>query len=55
MNSKWTFIGGILAGIAGVFTAAYVATELESRTGSASEEITEQENLALPEGEAERL
>ena len=34
MSSKWAFIGGILAGVAGVFTAAAVAVELESGKSS---------------------
>ncbi len=55
MSSKWTFIGGILAGIAGVFTAAAVSMELESRKiGShpaMDEAVGEPERLALPESE----
>ena len=55
MSSKWTFIGGILAGIAGVFTAAAISVELEGRkSGSPNaveEAVDEPEKLALPESE----
>ncbi|MBB5143008.1 hypothetical protein [Desulfovibrio intestinalis] len=55
MSSKWTFIGGILAGIAGVFTAAAVSMELESRKSGShpamDEAVGEPERLALPESE----
>ena len=50
MSKTWAFIGGVLAGIVGVFTAAAVAVELDNR--KADQEIEdEQEKLALPEGE----
>lgn len=55
MSSKWTFIGGILAGIAGVFTAAAVSMELEGRkSGSCDtvdEVVDESQRLSLPESE----
>ena len=55
MSSKWTFIGGILAGIAGVFTAAAISVELEGRkSGSPNaveEAVDEPERLALPDSE----
>ena len=50
MSSKWAFIGGVLAGIAGVFTAAAVSVELENRKdGRCNAE--EPKRLALPESE----
>ena len=55
MSKTWTFIGGVVAGIVGVFTAAYVATELESQAGSDCPETTEQESLELPEGKGEKI
>ena len=51
MSSKWAFIGGILAGVAGVFTAAAVAVELESGKSSNCDTVEESERLALPESE----
>ncbi|MBB5142279.1 hypothetical protein [Desulfovibrio intestinalis] len=51
MSSRWTFIGGILAGIAGVFTAAAVSIELESRKNGSLDAVDEPERLALPESE----
>lgn len=51
MGSKWAFIGGILAGIAGVFTAAAVSVELENRKGGRYNAEEEPERLALPESE----
>ena len=51
MSSKWTFIGGILAGIAGVFTAAAVAVELENGKSVSCDTVNESQRLALPEGE----
>ena len=51
MSSKWTFIGGILAGIAGVFTAAAVAVELEGGKSSNCDTVKESERMALPESE----
>ena len=51
MSNKWTFIGGILAGIAGVFTAAAVAVELEDRKSGNGDAVEESEQPALPENE----
>ena len=51
MNSKWTFIGGILAGIAGVFTAAAISVELEGRKSGSRDAVDKPEKLALPENE----
>ena len=50
MSKTWAFIGGALAGIVGVFTAAAVAVELDKRkTDQVIED--EPEKLALPEGD----
>ena len=49
MSNKWAFIGGILAGIAGVFTVAAVSVELESQKGSSTDTAKNPEMLALPE------
>ena len=50
MSKTWAFIGGALAGIVGVFTAAAVAVELDNR--KADQEIEDEpKKLALPEGE----
>ena len=49
MSGKWTFIGGILAGIAGVFTAAAISVELEGRRNGSHDTVGEPERLALPE------
>ncbi len=51
MSSKWAFIGGILAGVAGVFTAAAVSMELENRKSGSCDTVDESQRLALPEGE----
>lgn len=51
MSSKWTFIGGILAGIAGVFTAAAISVELEGRKSGSRNALDEPEKLALPKSE----
>jgi len=51
MSCKWAFIGGILAGIAGVFTAAAVSVELENRKSGRCNAEEEPERLALPESE----
>ena len=51
MSSKWTFIGGVLAGIAGVFTAAAIAVKLESQKSGNHDAVDEPEKLALPESE----
>ncbi len=48
---KWAFIGGILAGVAGVFTAAAVAVELEDRKSGNGDAVEESEQPALPENE----
>ena len=48
MNKTWTFIGGVVTGIIGVFTAAAIAVELEQQVGSS--DVAEEEKLALPEG-----
>ena len=49
MSKTWAFIGGALAGIVGVFTAAAVAVELDKRkTDQVIED--EPEKLALPKG-----
>ena len=49
MSKAWVFIGGALAGILGVFTAAAVAVELDNR--KAGQEIEDEpEKLELPEG-----
>lgn len=50
MSNKWAFIGGILAGIAGVFTAAFVAEEFDARKQPSKDSTIETESiLALPE------
>ena len=49
MSSKWAFIGGIMAGIAGVFTAAAVSVELENRRDGRCNAEEEPKRLALPE------
>ena len=51
MNGKWAFIGGILAGVAGVFTAAAISVELEGRKSGSRDAVDESEKLALPESE----
>ena len=51
MSSKWAFIGGILAGVAGVFTAAAISMELEGRQSGTRDTVDEPETLALPESE----
>ncbi|WP_411331042.1 hypothetical protein [Desulfovibrio desulfuricans] len=48
MNKTWVVIGGILAGIAGVFTAAFVAEALEAKGNTTLEGNGK---LALPEGD----
>ena len=48
MSNKWAFIGGILAGIAGVFTTAFVAEALEAKGNTTLEGNGK---LALPEGD----
>lgn len=49
MSSKWAFIGGIMVGIAGVFTAAAVSVELENRRDGRCNAEEEPKRLALPE------
>ena len=51
MSNKWVFIGGILAGVAGVFTAAAISMELEGRQSDTRDTVDEPEKLALPESE----
>ena len=51
MSNKWAFIGGILAGIAGVFTAAAISAKLEDRGNGNRDNIGEPERLALPDSE----
>ncbi|MGV7003734.1 hypothetical protein [Desulfovibrio sp. QI0442] len=51
MSSKWAFIGGVLAGIAGVFTAAALSVELENRKDGRCNAEVEPKRLALPESE----
>ena len=51
MSSKWAFIGGIMAGVVGGFTAAAVSMELESRKNGSRDAVDEPERLALPESE----
>ena len=48
MGNKWAFIGGILAGIAGVFTAAAVSVELENQKDGSLDTAKKPERLALP-------
>lgn len=50
MSNKWAFIGGMVAGIAGVFAAAFAAEEFDARKQSGKDSTIETENiLALPE------
>lgn len=51
MSNKWAFIGGILTGIAGVFTAAAISVEMEDQSVSSRDTVGEPERLALPESE----
>ena len=51
MSNKWAFIGGILAGIAGVFTAAAVSVKLENQKDGRCNADEEPKRLALPESE----
>lgn len=51
MNKTWTFIGGMLAGVASVFAAAAVAVEVEGRRNGNNDSAAEKEKLALPEGQ----
>ena len=47
MSKTWVFIGGMVAGITGVFAAAFAATELEAKGKTTLEG---NDKLALPEG-----
>ena len=47
MSKTWIFIGGMVAGIAGVFAAAFAATELEAKGKTT---FVSNDKLALPEG-----
>jgi len=50
MNKTWVFIGGVVAGIAGVFAAAFAAEEFDTRKEPSKDDTIETENLlALPE------
>ena len=49
MSKAWTFIGGMLAGVASVFAAAAVAVEWEGRKSGSTSATEEKERLALPE------
>ena len=51
MSSKWAFIGGILTGIAGVFTAAAVSVELENQKDGRCNAEEEPKRLAWPKSE----
>ena len=51
MSRKWAFIGGILTGIAGVFTAAAVSVKLENQKDGRCNAEEEPKRLALPESE----
>lgn len=50
MSKMWTFIGGVVAGIVGVFTTAGVALELDARKNG-DNTLEEQEKLPLTAGE----
>lgn len=54
MSKAWTFIGGMLAGVASVFAAAAVAVALEERKSVRTDAEQEKEKLALPEGTGEQ-
>ena len=47
MNKTWVFIGGVVAGIAGVFAAAFAAEEFDARKQNS---VLPQQQLELPEG-----
>ena len=51
MGSKWAFLGGMLAGIAGVFTAAAVSVKLENRKDDRCNAEEKPKRLTLPESE----
>ena len=47
MSKIWTFIGGILAGITGVFTEAAIAVELEGRKSGSRDAVDEPESEGM--------
>ena len=47
MSKTWVFIGGMVAGIAGVFAAAFAAEEFDARKQNS---VLPQQQLELPEG-----
>ena len=51
MSKTWTFIGGVVAGIVGVFTAAAVAVELERVKSGSRDVVDEPQRRALPEAD----
>ena len=52
MNKIWVFIGGMVAGIAGVFAAAFAAEEFDARKQPGKNGTIETDKLlALPEAE----
>ena len=52
MSKTWVFIGGMVAGIAGVFAAAFAAEELDAYKQPSKDGTIETEDLlALPESE----
>ena len=52
MSKTWVFIGGVVAGIAGVFAAAFAAEELDAhKQPSKDGTIETEELLALPAAE----
>ena len=52
MSKTWVFIGGMVAGIAGVFAAAFAAEEFDARKQPGKDGTIETEDLlALPEAE----
>ena len=49
MSKTWVFIGGMVAGIAGVFAAAFAAEEFDARKQPSKDDTIETEELlALP-------
>ena len=46
-SKTWVFIGGMVAGIAGVFAAAFAAEEFDARKQNS---VLPQQQLELPEG-----
>ena len=50
MSKTWVFIGGMVAGIVGVFAAAFAAEEFDAHKQPGKDSTIETENiLALPE------